>query len=390
VIENSPQVKLIIAIPTFNRLEKLKVLLNSISAQVPDATYTCSLAIANSYSTDGTYEYLESLHKVGCITDILKFNKRADEKSSYPILLNGLPENWNNLAYLIPDGDHWVWLMGDDDYLVSPNCLGRLASLVANSTGKDVDLIHLTQARRSTGSKKIIKEAAINAANTLGFLELLGWMSSLVVRGDVLKQAFLCLFYEERDDPALTAPSSLPQILRDKVSAFRQSSLILRRIVGSNVLIVDDYFAEPQDESQTAESIKRWQAERVSLRYMFVVDDIEYLRRTGVLNADVSAVFFRYHAQFIWDRFTQYVVTHLSYSGELDDYCLAFMERIARIEQLLSSPSEIHLYRLWRFCFFTAVEDAIKTRKRYLESCGKLEEMVHLGFRGVFKFDTLQ
>ena len=89
-------------------------------------------------------------------------------------------------------------------------------------------------------------------------------------------------------------------------------------------------------------------------------------------------------------RFSAYVVSHLTSSGELDGYCIAFMERIARIEQLLCLPSEIHLFRLWRFSFFTALEDTIRIRMRYLESCGKLEEMVHLSVRGVFKFDTLQ
>ena len=44
------------------------------------------------------------------------------------------------------DGEYWVWLMGDHDYLVSANCPRTLARIVNDSADDSVDLIHLTQA----------------------------------------------------------------------------------------------------------------------------------------------------------------------------------------------------------------------------------------------------
>ena len=82
------------------------------------------------------------------------------------------------------------------------------------------------------------------------------------------------------------------------------------------------------------------------------------------------------------------MVAHLTQNGELDEYCLAFMERLLRIELLLRVPAELHLFRLWRSCFFNAVEDSVKARQQYLITCDKLDQMVRLSFKGVFSFDT--
>ena len=53
------KLKLGIAIPTYNRLEKLKVLLNSIDNQILSKDLDLSLFISNIASTDGTSEFLE-------------------------------------------------------------------------------------------------------------------------------------------------------------------------------------------------------------------------------------------------------------------------------------------------------------------------------------------
>ena len=53
------KIKLAIAIPTYNRLEKLKILLNSIDNQIFCKDLELSLFISNIASTDGTSEFLE-------------------------------------------------------------------------------------------------------------------------------------------------------------------------------------------------------------------------------------------------------------------------------------------------------------------------------------------
>ena len=52
------KLKFIIAIPTFNRLFKLKAAINSILEQKFDGL-ELKILISNTFSTDGTYQYLE-------------------------------------------------------------------------------------------------------------------------------------------------------------------------------------------------------------------------------------------------------------------------------------------------------------------------------------------
>ena len=370
-----------IAIPTYNRLEKLKILLKSLEAQIADDSFTCTLVISNSESTDGTFEFIEKLEPFGAIREIIKYNK-------YKLQHEPRPDNWGNLFRTIPNSDGWVWLLGDDDYLVSPNCLKHLAQIIKSNDCSNVDLLHLTQARRSKGTKKVLKSNLVDAANNIGFLELLGWMSSVVIRASIIERTYVCSFYDldyEHKNPDVPIHNSL---LRDRHSAFRHSSHLLKACHESEILVVDDYFAEPQDEVQSSHSIERWREEGMGIRYMFVVDDVEYLFKSGRIKDRFTANFFRYHTQFLWDRFSQYVVAHLTQNGELDEYCLAFMERLLRIELLLRVPAELHLFRLWRSCFFNAVEDSVKARQQYLITCDKLDQMVRLSFKGVFSFDT--
>ena len=46
----------------------------------------------------------------------------------------------------------------------------------------NVDYIHVSQSRRSNKTFQLILDKAENLANRLGYLELFGWMSSLVIK----------------------------------------------------------------------------------------------------------------------------------------------------------------------------------------------------------------
>ena len=96
-----------IAIPTFNRVEKLKRCVESISSQSHDDDIQLTIAISNTASVDDTHSYLSSLEELGdrfFITNEIG----ADTK-----------RNLGSLAETIPSDSDWVWLMGDD-YLFRP------------------------------------------------------------------------------------------------------------------------------------------------------------------------------------------------------------------------------------------------------------------------------
>jgi len=371
----------VLAVPTFNRLDKLKILLGSIESQVKSSSYHCRLVISNSESTDGTYDFVSGLKPFGPISEIVRYNVMPDGSSR--------PDNWHNLGRIMPDSREWVWFLGDDDVLASPNCLEKLSSFIRSQDVAGVELFHLTQGRRSKGTRRMIRLNFSDALESFGLLELVGWMSSILIRADVLRRVLTEAFFDHDFLPSFD-PHLENTPLAHKISAYRWSAHVVKECHNSEICIIDDYFADPQDESTTTETRQRWAEEMVALRYMFVIDDVEYLCSKGILRNRFSASFFRYHTGYLWDRFTHHVVNQLISQGELDSFCLALLARLVRIEALLANPAELHLFRLWRFGFFSAIEDALKQRQRYIETCSKLEEIVTLSFKGVYSFDTFQ
>jgi len=55
------KIKFTIAIPTFNRLSRLKKAVESILSQEIGDNYDFDIAISNTCSTDGTFQYLNNL-----------------------------------------------------------------------------------------------------------------------------------------------------------------------------------------------------------------------------------------------------------------------------------------------------------------------------------------
>ena len=99
--------KIAIAIPTFNRVEYLKKAVQSALEQVQDDGLELYIAISNIASTDGTGRYLDQLNAAH--ERVIVYNQPQDNRK-HP--------NGYFLAGIIPDDIDWVWLMGDDDYLM--------------------------------------------------------------------------------------------------------------------------------------------------------------------------------------------------------------------------------------------------------------------------------
>ena len=101
------RMKIAIAIPTFNRVEHLKKAVQSALEQVQDDGLELYIAISNIASTDGTGRYLDQLNAAH--ERVIVYNQPQDNRK-HP--------NGYFLAGIIPDDIDWVWLMGDDDYLM--------------------------------------------------------------------------------------------------------------------------------------------------------------------------------------------------------------------------------------------------------------------------------
>lgn len=90
---------LVIYVPTYNRLDKLRICLTGLARQV---TRDVLVYIANNASTDGTKEYLDSLNY-----DWLHVEHRPRNLGSGANIL---------LGWSVPVDSEFIWLIGDDDY----------------------------------------------------------------------------------------------------------------------------------------------------------------------------------------------------------------------------------------------------------------------------------
>ncbi len=317
----------VVAIPTYNRCSYLKTNIEYFDKQVVSQDVKLSLAISNSASIDGTEDFLNGL--VAERDNLSIYNKLRD--------WNGY--NYGCLLEAIPKDADWVWLMGDDDYLTDPKSVEIVCNLIKDQkSNSDFAFVHACQGRRSTNSGDVYIDNVLTLCNEIGYLEVLGWISSLVIRRDVFETAISQTY--ERGLKAKDEPGDA-----NTHSAFFQAGYLLEALHDKTGALIDLPLVEPQDESQTPESIQRWHDENMGERYIYVMDDLERLIDAGVSLTKLDAKFFRYHTFHLWDRFITYQAAVLVDFAKAPDKQLAFKklsryttnwERISKIPDYLS------------------------------------------------------
>ena len=111
--------KLLIYIPTYNRLEKLKVCLNSVINAISGYENEVAIHVSDNNSSDGTSQFLQSLN----ISD--KVNLKFDRNSTNI----GLVKNVVKVFDFDTSNYEFTWIIGDDDYLLK-NSIGRLIDAI--------------------------------------------------------------------------------------------------------------------------------------------------------------------------------------------------------------------------------------------------------------------
>lgn len=311
---------LVIAIPTFNRHQNLKRNIQSITDQtIPDGI-KISIAISNSASTDDTDKYLWELSTKN--NNIVIFNRQTGWTGG----------NYGHLASIIPKDADWVWFMGDDDYLPTREIIKTVSEVLSQTSSKQLAFLHACQARRSTGSGKIIEDTLLNLCNRLGYTELLGWISSMIVRQD-----FFVKILKKIDARVQLARNE--SVLGQSHSAFFHSSYFLQDLFDQKAAFIDLPLVEPQDEIMTDATRERWHYENMSERYIYIMDDLERLVTSGVPLKNLSKNFFRYHEYSLWDRFMSHQLTVMRdyASGSNDERVHASIQRFVENWRRISS-----------------------------------------------------
>jgi glycosyltransferase involved in cell wall biosynthesis len=328
------KLKIAVAIPTYNRLEKLKFALSKIEKQEIDGRFELFCVISNIASTDGTTEFLNQLsHK--------NFQYVIWNQQEENIYLN-----WRRCSEAVPDDIDWVWFHGDDDFLTNNQVIKGLVNIIEEKACLETSLIHICQARRSRQTGRIIKDNLFNLCNQLGYHEILGWMSSLVVRYNQFKCAvdWSTHPYEGHFDPK--------DSLKFKFSAYRHSAGLLRVCNQDYALFVDKPWIEPQDEQQTEESIARWAESYHGDRYFYVIDDLLAMYDEGILHKKCRLNFFRYLYYSFWDRYATFLIKELVENGSLTERNKDHLTSLHKISELLENPREHKMFLQWytRLC----------------------------------------
>ena len=288
-----------IALPTYNRLDYLKRALESIEQQnIPE--YVClSVIISNIGSTDGTYEFLEQINSSKSSGSGI--NYVITNKQPQPDDDTSCVKNFESLGLTIPDQVDWVWFLGDDDYLLQKNSVSIVTQVIKDHAEKDLKLVHACQGRRSQSSGKVVIGTTLGLCNTIGYHELLGWISSLVMCRTLATEVLTNCgknsenIHQNHDDGHILS------------SAYPHSAAILRSIHAQNAAFIDFPLAEPQDQNQTAQSMERWAEENMGERYFFVIDDLERIQTECGLGK-FSRQFFRYLTYHFWDIYISHQI----------------------------------------------------------------------------------
>ena len=324
------KLKIAFLIPTYNRLEKLKFALQKIEAQEIDDRFELFCVISNIASNDGTFEFLNQI-KSNKIQYVI-WNK--PEQNLYE-------QNWRRAVEAVPKDINWVWLHGDDDYVKHDKVVSNLVNVISNNQSDNLTLVHACQASRSRMSGRILIATVWDLVNQIGYHELLGWMSSLVVRRDKFMSALL---WATEPGKLIKKPEDY---LSNKISSYRHSAGLLRHTLNDLALFVDSAWIDAQDQVQTPQTIERWAEGFFAERYFFVVDDILAMYAEKILTKPLNPIFFRYLNFSLWDRYASNILDAVLQTGQIHPFILDHLNRIKQIADNFSSTRDKKLYYQW-------------------------------------------
>ena len=246
-----------IVIPTYNRINNLKVLIETIDKQILPKNINLKIIISNIASSDGTSEFLSK--EIKKRANFLIFNEPKDQ------------DERQNLFYLtkfIPEKIDWVWLIGDDDYLWDENTITKVCEEITKN--EDIFLLCVPPVFRSNGNSYTEKDTIINLTTKYGFHELICWFSGTIMRRNEFKKTYLN-FTDQRQKIRYNTNNPSKESLS---SAFQHATSILELFGNSKALFFDEKLIAPQNSKPTVNTIDRWQNENLNDRFIHVLEDI--------------------------------------------------------------------------------------------------------------------
>jgi abequosyltransferase len=285
------------AIPTWNRAKKLNITIENIAGQIIQAGIDAEICVSNNCSDDGT-------------EDVLKFLK---EKYGF-IRTTGLPEHdenvWGNFVNAINiTSGKYVWLFGDDDELLP----GGLSSVFSLSKEGKYSVISAGNGWFRPHTNKIAAGSLFNLVNSMGWNQIIGWMTGVILKRDTAEKLALILNSDPHKQSAYSHVSSLLQIAASHHSAY-----------------IDSPIVQPQGQ-QTKEDGERWAKANIAWKYFILIDSFEHLINIKAIPEKVNPKFFRYLNYYIWDRFLSNMISGHLTGKPFPDHGWEVIEKIGKM-----------------------------------------------------------
>ena len=318
--QSEKKIQLAVVIPTFNRSENLRECIRHFDKQIVPDHVELSLVISNTASTDDTPQMLDQL--LESRRDLHVTNTMLDwEDGNYGGMLNALPEKID-----------WIWLMGDDDQFVSPNSVSKISRLISkNATNDNFAFIHACDSKRSKNTGKVYCDTTFNMCKKFGYLEMLGWFTSLVVRKSEFVQAVA--------DCEKARQSYQNHTLANKpYSAFFHSGYFFQYLHEKDAAFLDEPLVCEQIASDKNKTADRWRDANTGERYLFIADDFQRLKDENINLANLPSQFFKYHKYHLWDRLMSFQIDATLELAELNEkvaiqsYLTRFLQNWSRVE----------------------------------------------------------
>lgn len=191
----------------------------------------------------------------------------------------------------------WVWTFGDDDQL-EPGGLETILKLLPDC---DYEFIHVAEKGRYSGTNGLYKGTLLSLCNTFGWLEMTGFISCNITRGDALVECSISGNWKRYAKSSFVQSCALLEVLKDAPAALWDVPLV-----------------STQNAQQTQACVDRWEADKIGERYLWIVDALELMFDTGILTKKFKRAFFRYQNLHFWDRHIVYFTYDYIQNGVLN------------------------------------------------------------------------
>jgi hypothetical protein len=258
-------------IPTHSRPNTIEKCLRSIAEQIH--TNNVAIRVIDDQSPVETVEILERL--VGEFAFLS--HRRMEIHGDYSTAFREM--------FCEARGSEWVWTFGDDDILL-PGALDFILQELVDKPS-DLQFVHVAETRRAAGTRSVHRGQLIDLCNTIGWIELTGFITGNITRGERLWHA-----------------AQTPRWNRYAKSSFVQSAALLEELRYDQCAFYDFPLIVPQRDGEFPEDTStKWREQNIDLRYQFAAECIEAMFEDGILTNFITPKFFRYLSYDLPGRF---------------------------------------------------------------------------------------